>query len=397
MALTELHRDQPPAELHEGKRHKANVRAASTANVNTASPGTTLDGVTLSAGDRILLKNQSTASQNGIYTWSASGSALVRATDADAAAELFKGFLVYVEEGTANAATVWAHTTTAAITLGTTALTFAQVGSGTHTHAESDVTSLTADLAAKAPLASPTFTGVPATPALAVSGLTGAVSASRYVGATASVAPTTGTFTAGDWVVTLTGKIYVCTTGGSPGTWTQVGAGGAASMTIQEVDGTPSVSATTLILPNGTLVDNGGGSVTYTPAGGGSLTSAMNQLSADVTMTTGGTYYDGPSLSLGAGTWLLTASVAWDGNGNAFKASAKLWDGTTVAASAQVVNRGTASEPQQIPLTAVVTLGSTATWKVSVVSNVGSTVIRAATPYSGAGNNASTLTAVKIA
>lgn len=71
--------------------------------------------------------------------------------------------------------------------------------------------------------------------ALIPTGLTGAVTASRYVGGTATVAPSTGTFSVGDHVVVVTGKILVCTTGGSPGTWTDVGslylplAGGALS------------------------------------------------------------------------------------------------------------------------------------------------------------------------
>jgi hypothetical protein len=53
--------------------------------------------------------------------------------------------------------------------------------------------------------------------------LTGAVSATNYVGATASVAPTTGTFAAGDYVITLDGKIFICTGAGTPGTWVQSG------------------------------------------------------------------------------------------------------------------------------------------------------------------------------
>jgi len=59
-------------------------------------------------------------------------------------------------------------------------------------------------------------------------GLTGATAASRYVGATASGAPGSGTFVLGDFIIAQNGAIWVCTTGGSPGTWTQVG-GGAIS------------------------------------------------------------------------------------------------------------------------------------------------------------------------
>jgi Pectate lyase superfamily protein len=69
-----------------------------------------------------------------------------------------------------------------------------------------------------------TFTGNVSTPALIAAGLTGATSATRYVGATASGAPASGTFVVGDFIIDQTGKIWICTTAGSPGTWTQTGA-----------------------------------------------------------------------------------------------------------------------------------------------------------------------------
>ena len=55
--------------------------------------------------------------------------------------------------------------------------------------------------------------------ALIVTGMAGATAASRYAGATASGAPTTGTFAVGDFVVDQTGAMYVCTVAGTPGTW----------------------------------------------------------------------------------------------------------------------------------------------------------------------------------
>jgi hypothetical protein len=57
--------------------------------------------------------------------------------------------------------------------------------------------------------------------AFAPTGLTGAVTASRYVGGTASVAPTTGTFAVGDYVITATGRVWVCTVAGTSGTWVE--------------------------------------------------------------------------------------------------------------------------------------------------------------------------------
>ena len=118
--------------LIQGLRWKQPVRAASTANVTTSSPGTTLDGVTLTAGDRILLKNQTTGSQNGIYTWSASASALVRATDADTAAEVH-GAAVMVQEGTVNANKLFTQTADS-VTLNTTTLTFVEFSGGGSTY-----------------------------------------------------------------------------------------------------------------------------------------------------------------------------------------------------------------------------------------------------------------------
>lgn len=58
-------------------------------------------------------------------------------------------------------------------------------------------------------------------------GLTGATDPTRYVGGTVSGAPVSGTFALGDFIIDETGKLYVCTVAGSPGTWTQAGGGGA--------------------------------------------------------------------------------------------------------------------------------------------------------------------------
>jgi hypothetical protein len=112
----------------QGIDWKASVRVATTATGTLASAfadGSTVDGVTLATGDRILIKNQSTGSQNGIYVVQATG-APVRSTDADANAEVTGNFAVFVEEGTANADSGWVLTNDGAVTVGTTALTFTQ-------------------------------------------------------------------------------------------------------------------------------------------------------------------------------------------------------------------------------------------------------------------------------
>ncbi len=102
---------------------KESVRAATTANI-TLSNTQTVDGVALAVGNRVLVKNQTTASENGIYIV-ASG-AWTRATDADSSTDLSSGTFVFVEQGTANADSGWVLSTEDPITVGTTALTWVQ-------------------------------------------------------------------------------------------------------------------------------------------------------------------------------------------------------------------------------------------------------------------------------
>lgn len=99
---------------------KAPCRAATTANI-TLSGTQTIDGVSVVAGDRVLVKDQSTGSQNGIYVC-ASG-AWARAADADVDSEIVAGMSVRVTEGAINVGGFWL-VTTGVITIGTTSLTF---------------------------------------------------------------------------------------------------------------------------------------------------------------------------------------------------------------------------------------------------------------------------------
>ena len=107
---------------------KQSVRAATTAAGTLASDfenGDTIDGVTLATGDRILIKDQATGSENGVYTVNASG-APTRATDFDADSEVTAGAFFFVEEGTTNADSGFVLSTNDDITVGSTALTFTQ-------------------------------------------------------------------------------------------------------------------------------------------------------------------------------------------------------------------------------------------------------------------------------
>lgn len=130
-ALT-LHAD-PTSNLHaatkqyvdglvQGIDAKASVKAATTANI-TLSGTQTIDGIALSVGDRVLVKDQSTTSENGVYVVAAG--AWARSSDADSWAEL-PALYTWVEQGTANGDSGWLCTVDAGGTLGSTAVTFTQ-------------------------------------------------------------------------------------------------------------------------------------------------------------------------------------------------------------------------------------------------------------------------------
>jgi hypothetical protein len=107
--------------------NKQSVRAATSANIALAGLQT-IDGVVLAVGDRVLVKNQTAAKDNGLYVVAAG--AWARVADADSNAEVTSALLVSVEQGAAQADTRWQLITDGAIVLGTTALTFQNVTQG---------------------------------------------------------------------------------------------------------------------------------------------------------------------------------------------------------------------------------------------------------------------------
>jgi phage-related tail fiber protein len=129
-----------------GLDFKQSVVVTTTASI-TLSGTQTIDTVALTGGERVLVKNQGTASQNGIYIVSAG--AWTRSTDADTNAEVTTGMFVFVEKGSL-AGTSWVLTTQGAITVGSTGLTFTQFGGGSSYTAGTgiDITGNTISLAA---------------------------------------------------------------------------------------------------------------------------------------------------------------------------------------------------------------------------------------------------------
>lgn len=165
----------------QGLDVKASVVAATTANITLSAPQT-IDGIAVIAGDRVLVKNQTTASANGIYVVAAG--AWTRATDADSWAELISAF-VFVERGTVNSDTGYVCTVDPGGTLNSTNVTFAQF-SGAGTYVAGNGLALTGN----------SFSVTGTANRISVSG-SGVDIASTYVGQTSIT--TLGTITSGTW------------------------------------------------------------------------------------------------------------------------------------------------------------------------------------------------------
>ncbi|TDF86304.1 phage tail protein [Pseudomonas sp. H9] len=190
---------------------KHSVLAATTAAI-TLSGVQTIDGIVLTAGARVLVKNQAAAKDNGLYQVVAGG-LWTRCADADTTAKVTPGMLVLVEKGTLNGDSAWQLVTDSPITLGTSGLSF-EMAFGRTGVAASTYRSVTVDkygrvvsaanpttaagygltdvytmvqidtaMALKAPLASPTFTGIPAGPTAAAGTNTTQLATTAFVAA----------------------------------------------------------------------------------------------------------------------------------------------------------------------------------------------------------------------
>lgn len=128
--------------LAQGVIFLAAVQAASVgANVSLAAPGAALDGVVLAAGNRILLKDQTIGSQNGVWVWNGAAAALTRPTDFASTTVHHPGTTVFVEGGTAggNLDALFTLIATADVTVDTTTEVWSQ-------------TNGTADITVQAPI-----------------------------------------------------------------------------------------------------------------------------------------------------------------------------------------------------------------------------------------------------
>jgi hypothetical protein len=124
---------------------------------------------------------------------------------------------------------------------------------GSITGTLSSQTDLNTALGLKATVASPTFTTSATAPIFIASGFTGSTAASRYMGAVASGAPASGAHVVGDWTIDQTGRMYICTVLGTPGTW--VRSGSTISKTLVNI---------TMSTADGSVLPSGSSTLVYT-------------------------------------------------------------------------------------------------------------------------------------
>jgi hypothetical protein len=126
----------------EGLAWKDSCRVSTQGNINLAAPGSTIDGITMATNDRVLVRSQSTAADNGIYIWNGAATPATRSLDANTAAELEQA-VTTVEEGT-NAGSTYRQTSVN-FTLGSGAVTWTSFG--TSAPSASETTAGIAELA----------------------------------------------------------------------------------------------------------------------------------------------------------------------------------------------------------------------------------------------------------
>jgi len=291
--------------LVAGLKWKAAVRVATTTNgtLSTAfANGQTVDGVVLATGDRILLKDQSTGSQNGIYTVNASG-APTRATDADADAEL-PNAACFVAEGTTNADKAFVCTNNS-VTLGSTSLTWANFAATTGALlAANNLSDLLNAGTARTNLGVAIGSNVQA-----YSATLAAVAAGTYAGATSIT--TLGTIATGVWNGTIITSAY----GGTGNGFFKVSGPAATEKTFTF----PNASATVLTDNAAVTVAQGGTGIASGTSGGipyfsGSTTIASSAALAANALVVGGGAGAAPA-TVTTGTGVVTQlGLAADGS-----------------------------------------------------------------------------------
>jgi hypothetical protein len=353
--------------LAAGLDIKASVRAASTANITFSLPGyeategtsgrgkisgapNTLDGVTLAAGNRILIKNQSSGAANGIYVVTTVGTGTNgvwdRATDFDEDTEVTAGAFVFVEEGTVNADSGWVLSTNNPVTIGGasgTALSFEQFSGAGQITAGNGLTKT-----------GNTINAVGTADRITV-GADAIDIASTYVGQ-ASIT-TVGTISSGTWQGTQITDTYLAGISGSKVTGNISGNAGNVTGTVAVGNGgTGATSLTGVVIGNGTNAMS-------------AVTGTANQVLRRNGANNAFEFATLDASSVGA----LSSSTSSTQNG--YFGDIYLWDDSTPSHYLQITNSAnlTAATTLSLNVTANATLAMAANLTVSAAATVSGT------------------------
>lgn len=284
--------------------NKQSVRAATTANIALTGLQT-IDGVSLLAGDRVLVKNQTSSKDNGIYIVGVA--AWQRAPDADSNAEVTSAMILSVEQGVTLADTRWQLVTDGAIVLGTTALTFQNITQGFAT------------------ISSPAFLGSPTAPTAPLNNSSQLLANTAFVqralgnhsgvgGLDVSTVLTADAF-GESFIINTANPVNItlpkASTGFNGGTITLVNVStGTATIILQGTDYVAGIAANQLVLKTlDTITLSTGAGITWYAENGSipdSLSTAMKRQANPLDVTAGALM---PVGAFGAGRGILSAEV----------------------------------------------------------------------------------------
>jgi len=285
-----------------GLSWKQAVRVATTTAGTLAtsfSNGSSVDGITIATNDRILIKNQASATENGIYIVNATG-APTRSSDANTGAELVAA-TVYVDQGTVNADTGWTMTTIAPITIGTSNIVWIQFsGSGSYTAGTGltltgNTFSITAPIA---PALGGTGTITTPTSGQVLVGTSGSVYTPATIGTTTGISITSGS---GSLTINNTGVTSVA---GTAGNITASAATGSVTLNLATA-GTAGTYGSVTTDSFGRVT---AGSVTAGIANGGTGLSSLGTANQILGVNTGATALEYKTVSAGTGISITPAA-----------------------------------------------------------------------------------------
>lgn len=378
-----------------GLSWKQAVRVATTVNGTLATAfanGQTVDGVTLVTGDRILIKNQTTQTENGIYIVTAGTP--TRSTDADTGAELV-GATAFVDQGTTNASTGWTQTTDAPITIGTSNIVFVQFsGSGSYTAG----TGLT-------------LTGNQFSLTSPVTAILGGTGQTSYAIGDILAANTTTTLSKIADVATgnalISGGLNTLPSWGKIGLTTHVSgilpvANGGTNLSTTPANGqllignATNYTLATLTAGTAISVTNGSGSITIANTGVTSIAGTANQITASA--ATGAVTLSVPSTFVAPGSITATTSLTVSGltaNSFLYSGTAGLLTTTAAPTNGQLLIGSTGAAPVAAALTAGTGISVTNGAGTITIANTGVTTFSAGT--TGFTPNTATAGAITLA